>query len=239
MGVGHGGLQGGMPERELDGPGVYSGFEQVGGIGVPQVVRSDGSVQADGASGIFDGPLDVGFVATPADGLACAGVTTGAVGREQPIPGASERMARVFLFQASGQWHGNGRLLVLFPLRGCDEHLGADWLCERARNGYHSVFTSFRAADKQPGIGEVDVFDPEIQRLVDPKAATIEEANNEADRLAGSVPDGREQPGHVFSRWGLPDVNGALGAEGVDFAEFLFQHFSVEKQDCVECLVLR
>ena len=64
----------------LDGADVGAAVEAMGGVGVAEVVRGD--VEAQWFGGGFDGALDVGFVAAPADSDASAGVLAGLAGGE-------------------------------------------------------------------------------------------------------------------------------------------------------------
>jgi hypothetical protein len=65
-----------------------------------KMMRGD-STEVTACGGLSDCPLDIGFMATPADELVCAPVATDAFGRKKPRPAFSVLRIGIFLGQES------------------------------------------------------------------------------------------------------------------------------------------
>ncbi len=66
------------------------------------------------------------------------------------------------------------------------------------------------------------------------QTAGVEQVDNQSGRVAVSVKDLGEQPEHLFLGGAVPGVSLLLGAEGINWLEFLLEDFPVEEQECVE-----
>ncbi len=104
---------------------------------------------------------------------------------------------------------------------------------ERERDG--AVLIPFSAVDGDEVAVQVDIGDAEAEAFFEAESGPIEERGDEAGWALELVDD---FDGLVFCKHG-GDAFGAVGADDVaDSAEISFDDFSVEEQDCIECLIL-
>ena len=85
---------------------------------------------------------------------------------------------------------------------------------------------------------EVYIFDSEIEGFCHPQATAVEQPSNEIGWLRTFIANFLQEPSCFVNRGSTAELNGLLGAECVHVANHFSQHFSVEKQKCVEGLIL-
>ncbi len=92
--------------------------------------------------------------------------------------------------------------------------------------------------DMEPSLSKIEVLDAQIKGFSDAEAASIEEVDDEAGRVAVHVGHQGEQLADL--RWGGTVAKGgrASGAEGIDGTELLVENIAVKEEQGAEGLVL-
>ena len=209
----------------------------MGGKGMAQVMRRD-PIELTTVGGLFDGPLNVGFVAAPTHDLFGSWMLASGAGREEPSPTFGMGGVGIFLGQEIGEGDGD----ALGTIR-CSERLGDFKLFSQrrrkaVRESNHPPFFALGLLDIEPSLSQVEVLDAEIKGFGDAEPASIEEVDDEAGRVAMHVGDRSEQLADFGHGATIAKGGWASGAEGIDGAELLVENIAVKEEQSAKGLVL-
>lgn len=109
---------------------------------------------------------------------------------------------------------------------------------QRAGQGDYAIIPTFGPADRHAEFFQTQIFDPQIQRLADTQAATIEQLRHEPRWVTGDIADGSEQGMSRGQGRRVTQVSGAGNAQSIHVLKGLLQDLTVKEQDGVESLVL-
>ena len=235
--IAHSGIQVRMPKDGLKIMYERPVLERMSGKGMPQVMRGE-SVQMPLVGGSFDGALDVGRMTPPTDLDAGARVKAGAARGKEPGPTFGKSGRRIF----GGEPIGERNRHALGPIC-CGHCLGnLQLLAERgretSRESYDPSLVAFSLIDEKPGLNQIKVFDPQIERFIDPQSAGIEQVNNQAGWVTVEVTNRSQQLADLSGRRTFAEGRRAFGAQGLDVAELLLEYRAVKEEQGIECLVL-
>ena len=138
------------------------------------VVESREDTDAQMATGVLHRTLHIGLVHPIPNQHSGSRMTADIVRRKEPGPHPVKLELWVFLGQALGQHQGRAVLLISFPYGSGNidllRHLGY----QRLGQGHHPVFAALGAPDAEPGMREIHVLDPKVERFGNAQTATVE-----------------------------------------------------------------
>ena len=104
--------------------------------------------------------------------------------------------------------------------------------------GHHVALVALGFMDMKSGLNHVEIFDAQVKGFANPESASIEQMNNQPGGVVMHIGDRREQLKHLGLGGAVTDGGWALGAEGSDGAEWLFQHLAIKEEQRIEGLIL-
>jgi len=105
-----------------------------------------------------NGSLDIGFMATPAHKFVSAGITTNAIGGEEPGPSLGMGRVGIFLGQKSWQRNGNTVRKILCGCGLSQGELSFQGRGETLGEHHHPTLVAFGLMDVKMAAFEVQVF---------------------------------------------------------------------------------
>ena len=129
----------------------------VGGIPVPEFMRKHRD--AEFASGVSDGALDMSLMHPIAHFVVCARMETGVVSWEEPSPRPAELVFGIFGGQLVGQGDGDFILPIPQPDGLGEFHLLDEFRHQYFWEGNDTIFAAFGRDQKKREIIEIEVFD--------------------------------------------------------------------------------
>src|SRR5271165_482063 len=170
------------------------------------------------------------------------GSWVGAMARsgKHPEPLPSERSRRIFLPQLKRKWDTNiwriDAVLVPNLARLCD--LRPERIKARRRDWNSTILATLRGANKQLAFVQKNILHTKLQGFGDPKAAAIEQVDQEAGWGVVTVDHCGSEDLDLLPGGCGAFVSWSFGAQCVDVTKRLIQHIFVEKQQGRECLIL-
>ena len=210
MQVIHRRFQMGVAKHDLQIADKGSVLQRVSGEAMPEMMRSQ-APQAAAIGGCSDGALHIGFVTTPADDLVGAPIAAEAAGRKEPSPSLGE--LGVGIFYAQQPWQGDRNTLghVLYGQRLGQCQLPLESRVETFREGHHPALVTFGLVDVEAPLGQIEVFDAQVERLADAQTAGVNKVNDESGWIALRVADLRKQLDDLITSWAVPQPWGGVG----------------------------
>jgi len=144
----------------------------------------------------------------------------------------------IFLLETVGQFDTAVTSLEILPMHGSDFlYLDFQLILDGLRQGECPVFWTFAFPYVNSVESEVYIFDPQIQHFAHPQSAAIHEFD---DQLIDAVEIVDDTP-NLFTGQHDWDMLAFLGAKRLDIpiTHVDTEHFSIEKQQSAECLILR
>jgi hypothetical protein len=196
------------------------------------------TLQAAASGRGSDSPLDVRLVATPAYKFVRSRIATQAARREQPGPTLGVLSVWVFFGQESRQRHWNAVGQVLggqglgksqLPLQRCGKTLGED---------HDPTLVAFGLMDIEPPLFQVQVLDPEVERLAHSQATGVDQVNYQASGITVGVSDLGQETDHFIASRAMPQPGWTFSAKRVNVSNFSFECLPVEKEQRAKGLVL-
>lgn len=225
-----------MAEKCLDGPYVRSALEQVGGKRVPEGMRGGTLVDADGADGLANCPLDNLGPQVVAPDCIAPRVLREIVGGKDILPPKFARGIRILPPQRVRHPHGAAAIGEVACVQGADDFdLVAEAVRKPAGKDGDPVFPPLAVPDDHLMMVEVEILDPEPQSLQNPKSGTVEKSGDKANVAFELRKDRLHFPAAQNNRQ-LPEIPGSQEAaevSGIDAENVL-----VQKDQGIECLVL-
>ena len=237
MQVEHGGFEAVVAQDDLQiahkGPTVQG----VGRVRMAQVVGRK-AIQVTTASSLFDGPLDVGFVAAPAQERSGARVAAKGVRGEKPCPALRASRIGVFFGQKSRQGHRSIVGPVLGGPSSGQGQLVFQGLGQAIGKEHDSALVAPGLVDVEAVLFEVEVLDAQVQGFADAQTTAVEEVG---DKMSGVTVDVRhlgQELEDVLTVWAMAKGDGPSGAQGINRAKLSLEHVAVEEEQGIKGLIL-
>ena len=237
VGVDHGGAELAVAEELLDGSDVGPVLEEVGGEGVPQAVAGDAPGESGVPCGETHGALHRGLVEGMAEGASGVRLAPEPGGREDPLPGPVPAGARELAVEGAGEGrtgHTGGEIGAVDAAG--DGELGSERSDGDLRQGDGPIAPALGALDPDLAALELEVLDPQPERLEQAEPAPVQEGGNEAVDAWKGV----EQPADLIAREDEREVPRPPGADrGAEAFELAAGHVAVREEEGRQGLVLR
>ena len=193
-----------MAEQLLHGADVVARLQQVRGKGVAQRVRRGGLLDAGLAQCELEGTLEVALQQVVAPPQAGARIDGGHRLRKDPLPGPGVGSARVLARQRIGHVHARQAFgAVGLPHLLRVRQLIMQGLLQRSRQHHDTVFAALAFAHDDGAAVEIDVLDTQAQTFQQPHPGAIEQAADDAMRVAAEpslVVEPVQQQPHLLQR---------------------------------------
>ena len=109
---------------------------------------------------------------------------------------------------------------------------------ETDRERHHPALVALGLMDMESRLSQIEVFDTQVEGFSDPEPAGVEQMNNQPGRVAMNIGYRGEQLQDLGLGRAVAKRGWTIGAEGLDRAEWLFEHFPVKEEQGIEGLVL-
>ena len=225
-----------MAEKLLDGPDVVAVGEEVGGEAMAKGVAMNRFRDGGEAGSVADGPLDGGLVEMVADEGSGVGAGDFRTAGEDPLPGRSNLRPEVLSVEGIGE---RGATAAPEQVVGVEAECEVDLLGERGAKGVGKEGTavpfSLRVTDDDLVESEIDVLDPELERLEEAQAGAIEKGRDEERGAVELLEEAKDLVAGEDDR----EAPGAAGAGNLsEVPERLPEHVLVEEEKGRQGLVL-
>ena len=174
VGVDHGGPNVAVTQQFLNGSDVVVGFQQMGGEAVAEGVGGDAFENLRFSDDGFEGSLNIPLMEVVSPALFGFRYGRQSLRGEKPLPDEVFCAVFVFFLQLFGKKGAVVSLVDILLVKVCDAiPVGQKVRPEGVGDGDGTVLFSFSVVDRQDGLDEVEILNPQLKAFKEAESAAV------------------------------------------------------------------